>query len=201
MQERGYFGPICHKPRSKSSKPTRKQGHVHTAHVTSLEETTLDPYPEFDTFNDVNVGYFVAMNSNIGDMRLGIHFFLGKVKATVNVSTNSGCMKVIWYWPKPTNLQDDPGMWIHRYRNCLKRKWIPSYEPSNWVDLDTAITSWVPSPKIETCMVEKHIVQKEISIPKAMTFHLLEHMANQSQTTNDVHVDNNAHAIEDNDLE
>jgi hypothetical protein len=69
------------------------------------------------------------------------------------------------------------------------------------VDLDTTITSWVPSPEIETCMVKKHIVQKEISIPKAMTFHLLEHMANQSQTTNNEQVDNNAHATEDNDLE
>jgi hypothetical protein len=166
-----------------------------------LEETASDPYPEFDPFNDVKVGHFVAMNSSIDDMRLGIPFFLGKVKATRNVSTESGCMKVIWYWPKPTILQDDLGMWTHRYRNCLKRRWIPSYEPSNWVDLDTAITSWVPSPKIETCMVEKTIVQKEISIPKAMTFHLLEHMANQSQTTNDEQVDNNAHATEDNDFE
>ena len=69
------------------------------------------------------------------------------------------------------------------------------------MDLDTTITSWVPSSQIEICMVEQHIVQKEISIPKAMTFHLLEHMANQSQTTNDEQVDNNAQKIENNDLE
>ena len=50
-------------------------------------------------------------------------------------------------------------------------------------------------------MVEKQVVQKEISIPKAMTFHLLEHMANQSQTINDDQVDNNAHTTEINDLE
>ena len=45
VQERKYFGPRRHKPRSKSSKPTRKQGHVRMTHVTSLEETTSDPYP------------------------------------------------------------------------------------------------------------------------------------------------------------
>jgi hypothetical protein len=33
-----------------------------------------------------------------------------------------------------------------------------------------------------------------------MTFHLLEHMANQSQTTNNEQMDNNAHATENNDL-
>jgi len=50
-------------------------------------------------------------------------------------------------------------------------------------------------------MVEKHVVQKEISIPKVMTFHLLEHMANQPQTTNDEQAENNAHATKINDLE
>ena len=39
-----------------------------------------------------------------------------------------------------------------------------------------------------------------MSIPEAMTFHSLEHMANQFQTTDDEQVDNNAHATEDNDL-
>ena len=110
VQERGYFGPRRHKPRSKNSKPTRKQRHVCTAHVTSLEGTTSDPYSEFDPFNDVKVGHFVAMNSNIDDMRLGIPFFLGKVKATRNVFTKSRRMKIIWYWPKSTIMQDDPSM-------------------------------------------------------------------------------------------
>ena len=89
VQERGYFGPRRHKPRNKSSKPTRKQRHVRTAHVTSLEETTSDPYPKFDPFNDVKVGHFVAMNNNIDDTRLGIPFYLGMVKATRNVSTKT----------------------------------------------------------------------------------------------------------------
>ena len=65
------------------------------AHVSSLEETTLDPYPEFDPFNDIKVGHFVAMNSSIDDMKLGIPFFLGKLKATRNVFTESRCIKVI----------------------------------------------------------------------------------------------------------
>lgn len=60
----------------------------------------------------------------------------------------------------------------------MKRKWVPFHEKSNWVDLDNAIISWNPSPKNETCIVERTIVEKEISIPKAMTFHLLKHMAN-----------------------
>ena len=42
---------------------------------------------QFDPFNDVEVGHFVAMNSSIDDMRLDIFFILGKVKATRNVST------------------------------------------------------------------------------------------------------------------
>ncbi len=104
VHERGYFGSRRHKPRSKSSIPTRKQTHVHTAHVTSLEETISNPYLEFDPFNDVKVGNLVAMNSNIDDMKLGIPFFLGQVKATRNVSIETRCMKVIRYWPKPTIL-------------------------------------------------------------------------------------------------
>jgi hypothetical protein len=54
------------------------------AHVTSLEKTTSDPYLEFDPFKDIKVKHFVAMNSSIDYMRLGIPFFLGNVKATKN---------------------------------------------------------------------------------------------------------------------
>ena len=67
----------------------------------------------------------------------------------------------------------------------MKQKWISLNEPSNWVDLDTAIISWSPSPKLETCIVEKAIVPKKISIPKSMTFHLLEYTANQSEAIDD----------------
>ena len=89
VQERGYFGPKRYKPRSKSSKPTRKQRHVRTAHITSLEETTSDLYRKLDLFNDIKIGHFVAMNSIIDVLILGIHFFLGNVKATINVSAES----------------------------------------------------------------------------------------------------------------
>ena len=55
----------------------------------------------------------------------------------------------------------------------MKQKWIPSHEPLNWVDLETTIISWSPSLKTETCVVEKAIALKGISIPKAVIFHLL----------------------------
>ena len=83
----------------------------------------------------------------------------------------------------------------------MKRKWIPSNEPSNWVDLDTAIISWSPQSKLETCIVEKTMVPKEISIPKAMTFHLLEHMANQSEAIDDARLESDKHTVEMDDLE
>jgi hypothetical protein len=105
-------------------------------------------------------------------------------------------LKVIWYWPKRTSMQDDPGMWTLRYKNCMKRRWIPSYEPSNWVDLDTTIILWNLSSKSETCIVEKTTMEKEIFIPKAMTFHLLEHMANQSQAIDDAQLHSDIHASE-----
>ena len=69
----------------------------------------------------------------------------------------------------------------------MKQKWIPSNEPSNWVDLETTIISWSSPLKTETSAVDKAIAPKEISIPKAMTFHLLQHMANQSEAIDDKH--------------
>ena len=50
-------------------------------------------------------------------------------------------------------------------------------------------------------MVEKAIASKEISIPKAMTFHLLQHMANQSEAIDDEHLESDRHVQEGNDLE
>ena len=69
------------------------------------------------------------------------------------------------------------------------------------MDLDTTIISWSPLPKLETCIVEKAIVPKEISIRKTMTFHLLEHMANQSEAIDDARLKNDKHRVEINDLE
>ena len=70
----------------------------------------------------------------------------------------------------------------------MKQKWIPSHEPSNWVDLKTAIISWSPL-KIETYGVEKTVAPKEISIPKAITFYLLQHMADQFEAIDDEHLE------------
>ena len=143
----------------------------------------------------------MTMNSSNEDRESGIPFFLGRVSGMKNVSLTSGSMRIIWYWPKPTSHQDNPGMWTYRYQNCMKRKWIPSNEPSNWVELDTAIISWSPPPKLKTYIVEKAIVPKEISIPKAMTFHLLEHMANQFEAIDDARLESDKHIVEMHDLE
>ena len=143
----------------------------------------------------------VAMNTSNEDRELGIPFFLGKVAVRKNVSSTLRSMKIIWYWPKPTSEQDDPGMCTYRYRNCMKQKWIPSNKLSNWVDLEMAIISWNPSLKTETSTVEKVVASKEISIPKAMTFHLLQHIANQSEAINDEHLESDRHVLEGNALE
>ena len=173
--QRGYFGPRRGKPQNATSRPTKKHRPNTKELLPSPNVDLDDPFPEFDPFKDVQVGQFVTMNSSSEDRELGILFFLGRVSGLKNVTLTSGSMRIIWYWPKPTSQQDNPGMWTYRYRNCMKRKWVPSNEPSNWVDLDTAIISWSPPPKLETCIVEKAIVPKEISILKAMTFYLLEH--------------------------
>ena len=195
--QRGYFGPRRGKPQNTTSKPTKKQRTNSKELLPSPNVDLDDPFPEFDPFTDVEVGQFVTMNSSTEDKESGIPFFLGRISGMKNVSTTSGSMKIIWYWPKPTSQQDNLGMWTYRYWNFMKRKWIPS----NWVDLDTAIISWSSQSKLETCIVEKTMVPKEISIPKAMTFHLLEHMANQSEAIDDARLKSDKHIVEMNDLE
>ena len=167
----------------------------------ATERDLEDVFPEFDPFIDVKVGHMVAMNTSNEDREAGIPFFLGKEAVRKNVSSTSGSIKIIWYWPKPISQQDDPSMWTYRYRNCMKRKWIPSNEPSNWVDLETAIISWSPPLRTETSAVDKAVASKEISIPKAMTFHLLQHMANQSEAIGDEHLESDRHVPERNGLE
>ena len=83
----------------------------------------------------------------------------------------------------------------------MKQKWIPSNEPSNWMDLEMAIISWSPPLKTKTCAVEKVVAPKEISIPKAMTFHLLQYMANQPEAIDDEHLKSDKHVLEGNALE
>ena len=64
-----------------------------------------------------------------------------------------------------------------------------------------AIISWNPPLKIETSVVEKAIAPKEISTPKVMTFHLLQHIANQSEAIDDEHLKSDRHVPKGNALE
>ena len=128
---RGYFGPQRKKPQTTASRPVKKPRPSTTEASIATERDLEDVFPEFDLFTDMKVGHMVAMNTSNEDREVGIPFFLRKIAVRKNVSSTSGSMKIIWYWPKPTSQQDDPGMWTYRYRNCMKQKWIPSNEPSN----------------------------------------------------------------------
>ena len=198
---RRYFGLRRGKSQTTTSRPAKKQRPTTTEHIISTERDVENVFPKFDLFTDMKVGHMVAMNTSNEDRESGIPFFLGKVAVQKNGSSTSGSIKIIWYWPKPTSQQDDPSMWTYRYRNCMKRKWIPSNEPLNWVDLETAIISWSPPLKTETSMVEKTVAPKEISILKAMTFHLLQHMENQSEAIDDEHLKSDRHVPEGNAIE
>ena len=81
----------------------------------------------------------------------------------------------------------------------MKQKWIPSCEKSNWMDVDTTITSWKSSKGAETCVAYRNTTKKEISIPKDQIFHLLEHMANHAEAIDEEHLASDRHALE-NDL-
>ena len=199
--QRGYFGPRQEKPQNATSNPTIRQ-RPHTKEVLPSPNIDLDDlFLEFDPFKNVEVEQFVTMNNSSEDRESGIPYFLERVSRMKNVSLTLESMRIIWYWPKPTSQQDNPSMWTYRYRNCMKQKWVPLNESLNWVDLDMAIISWSPLLKLKTCIVEKTILPKEISIPKAMTFHLLEHMENQYEAIDDARLESNKHIIEINDLE
>ena len=55
--------------------------------------------------------------------------------------------------------------------------------------------------KTDTSTIEKVVVPKEISIPKSMTFYLLQHMANQSEVIDNEHLESDKHVREGNALE
>ena len=158
-------------------RPTKKQRTIPTELCTIKEATNENPFSEFDPFTNVQVRYFVAMNTSIEDREADIPFFLGKVIKLRDHSIKTKTMMITWYWPKPTIMQDEPGMWIRRYQNCMHRKWKPSYEPANWVNIDVTITLWEnQSKKSETCLVDGIGTEREISIPKAQGYHLIQHM-------------------------
>ena len=52
----------------------------------------------------------MAINTSIEDREVGIPFFLGKVIKLRGHSIKTKSMMVTWYWPKPTIMQDEPGM-------------------------------------------------------------------------------------------
>ena len=110
IMPRGYFGPRCGKPQTTTSRSAKKQRPSTTEPSIATERDVEDVYPEFDLFTNVKVGHMVAMNINNEDRESGILFFLGKVAVRKTVSSTSGSMKIIWYWPKPTLQQDDPSM-------------------------------------------------------------------------------------------
>ena len=197
LECREYFGLRRQKLRDNSSRPTKKQRTTPTELCTIKEATNENPFLEFDPLTDVQVGYFVAMNTSIEDREANIPFFLGKVIKLRCHSIKTKTMMVTWYWPKPTIMQDELGMWIRRYQNCMHHKWEPSYEPADWVNIDAAITSWGNlSKKSETCIVDGIGIEREISILKAQAYHLIQHMAQQMDAVDDEKLENDVHNVQ-----
>ena len=101
--QRGYFRPRWEKPQMTTSRPAKKQRPTTTEHIISTKRDLEDIFPEFDPFTDVKAGHMVAMNISNEHREVGIPFFLGKIAVRKNVSSTSGSMNIIWYWPKPTS--------------------------------------------------------------------------------------------------
>ena len=72
---REYFGPRRQKPCDNSSRPTKKQRTTPMELCTIKEAAIENPFPKFDPFTNVKVGYIVAMNTSIEDER-SWHTFL-----------------------------------------------------------------------------------------------------------------------------
>ena len=79
LEWREFFRPKRQRPRDHSSRPTKKQRTTPTELCTMKETANENPFLEFDSFKDVQVGYFVAMNTSMEDREVDIPFFLGKV--------------------------------------------------------------------------------------------------------------------------
>lgn len=53
-------------------------------------------------------------------------------------------MLVTWYLPKATNTRRDKlGMWTNPYIECMQRKWVPSKETAEYIDMDIVISTWI----------------------------------------------------------
>ena len=79
LECREYFGLRRQKLRDNSSRPTKKQRTTPMELCTIKEAVNENPFPEFDPLTDVQVGYFVAINTSIEDREASIRFFLEKV--------------------------------------------------------------------------------------------------------------------------
>ena len=97
LECREYFGLRRQKPHDNSLRPTKKQRTTPTELCTIKEAANENPFPEFDPLIDVQVGYFVAMNTSIEDREAGIPFFLGKVIKLRGHSIKTKTMMVTWY--------------------------------------------------------------------------------------------------------
>ena len=75
----------------------KKQRTIPMELCTIKETANENPFPEFDPFTDVQVGYFVAMNTSIEDREAGKPFFLGKVIKLRGQSIKTKTMMVTWY--------------------------------------------------------------------------------------------------------
>ena len=97
LERREYFDPRRQKLHNNSSRSTKKQRTTPTELCTIKEATNENPFPEFDPFTDVQVGYFVAMNTSIEDREVGIPFFLEKIIKLRGHSIKTKSMMVTWY--------------------------------------------------------------------------------------------------------
>ena len=79
----------------------------------------------------------------------------------------------------------------------MHHKWEPSYEGADWVDINAAIILWEnQSKKSETCIVDGIGTEREISIPKAQAYHLIQHMAHQMDVVDDGKLKNDVHDVQ-----
>ena len=117
--QRRYFGPRREKPQTTTSRPAKKKQPTTMEYIIHTEKDIEDVFPKFDLFTNVKAEHMVAMNISNEDRESSIPFFLGNVAVLKNVSSTSGSMKIIWYWPKLSQ-QDDLSMWTYRYKNCMK---------------------------------------------------------------------------------
>ena len=63
-------------------------------------EGRVEAFSAFDLHKDIAVGQFIAVLSPMEERRLGVIFYVDKVRALKRAATADGVMTVTWYWPK-----------------------------------------------------------------------------------------------------